>query len=320
MKFVGGDGWRLIYSQLVALSCKKILIKAFRYIKFSSGNTRPAMARLHLYRYQILPVDRNFQGDLYGPQTLDDLLDQKNQIFRDALDSPKLFFSSRSETKAKLVYEDQSFSLYMVAANRSQKHETKDFLTEQIENWPKVLVAVWNEPDKQLVAVQHRASAFQDTDAVMKLIFDPIAPLLAERQLVAMWEPLFERSAFWDLARRYEGKIQEVDFELITPNMANISKVLPENLRDFAKLTNAVKSHVTLACDPSSALKIAEQNEMLSSLVDYASQGGGDISIRLHGFKKKLHTARSIREIEVDEVSVQGNPQQVAEALKGLLA
>jgi hypothetical protein len=208
----------------------------------------------------------------------------------------------------------------MVAANRSQKHETKDFLTEQIDNWPKVLVAVWNEPDKQLVAVQHRASAFQDTDAVMKLIFDPIAPLLAERQLVAMWEPLFERSAFWDLARRYEGKIQEVDFELITPNMAKISKVLPENLRDFAKLTNAVKSHVTLACDPGSALKITEQNEMLSSLVDYASQGGCDISIRLHGFKKKLHTARSIREIEVDEVSVQGNPQQVAEALKGLLA
>jgi hypothetical protein len=281
---------------------------------------RRSIARFHLYRYQLLPVDRYFQGDLYGASTIDELLSRKNAVFAEALSAPGAFNGSRTQTATQKLADANDFLLYRIAANRSLQHETRDFQTEVIDNWPKILLVIWNAPDKQLIAVQHRVTAFQDTEAVLKLVFDSIEPLLAKNQLTAIWEPLFEKKVFWDLVDRYKGKIQEVDFELVTPNMANISGVLPENLRQFAKRTNAVKSRVAIASDGGSALKIDHNDPVVNALVDYSSEGGGDIAIRLAGIKKKVHTSRAVREVSIDEAILQGTPENVASILRELLS
>jgi hypothetical protein len=281
---------------------------------------RHSVARFHLYRYQLLPVDRHFQGDLYGARTVDELLAQKNAIFAKALLAPGAFDGGRTQTATQRLAASGDFLLYRIAANRSLQHETRDFKTEVIDNWPKILLVVWNAPDKQLIAVQHRVSAFRDTESVLKLVFDSIEPFLAKSQLAAIWEPLFEKKVFWDLVDRYKGKIQEVDFEMVTPNMANISAVLPEDLRQFAKRTNAVKSRIAIASDGASALKIEHNDPVVNGLVDYSSEGGGNISLRLAGIKKRIHTSRSVREVSIDEVALQGTPEDVSAILKDLLA
>jgi hypothetical protein len=281
---------------------------------------RRSLARFHLYRYQLLPVDRYFQGDLYGATTVEDLIARKNAIFADALNAPTAFGGGRTQTATQRLAKADSFFLYRIAANRSLQHETRDFKTEVIDNWPKILLVIWNDPGKQVIAVQHRVNAFQETEAVVKLVFDSIEPLLAKNQLTALWEPLFEKSVFWDLVDKYRGKIQEVDFELVTPNMANISGVLPENLRQFAKLTNAVKSRVAIASDGASSLKIDHNDAVMNALVEYSSEGGGDISIRLAGIKKKIHTSRTVREVSIDEAFLQGTPENVAATLRELLS
>lgn len=281
--------------------------------------SRRALARFHLYRYQLLPVDRHFQGDLYGAATVEDLITKKNQIFAEALASSLAFSGGRTQTATQLLAKADDLLLYRIAANRSLQHETRDFQTEVIDNWPKILLVIWNAADKQLIAVQHRSNAFQDTQAVLKLIFDSVEPILAKNQLTALYDPLFEKKVFWDLVERHKGKIQEVDFELITPNMANISGVLPENLKQFAKRTNAVKSHVAIASDPGSSLKLDQSDPLVNALVEYSSQGGGDIAIRLAGIKKLQHTSRTVREVTIDEAVLQGTPENVASLLQELL-
>lgn len=280
---------------------------------------RRSIARFHLYRYQLLPVNRHFQGDLYGASTIEDLLAQKNKIFSAALASPGAFDGSRTHTATQKLSEIDNFLLFRIAANRSLQHETRDFQAEIIDNWPKILLVIWNAPDKQLIAVQHRINAFKDTESVLKIVFDSIEPVLSKNQLTAIWEPLYEKKVFWDLIEKHKGKIQEVDFELVTPNMANISEVLPENLRQFAKRTNAVKSHIAIASDGASALKIDHNDPVVNALVDYSSEGGGDIAIRLAGIKKKIHTSRSVREVSIDEAVLQGTPDNVASILRELL-
>jgi hypothetical protein len=277
-------------------------------------------ARFHLYRYQLLPINRFFQGDLYGAKTADELIAQKNDLFREVLNSPGAFRTARAETATKKLFEKDDFILYRIAANRSLNHETKDFRTETIDNWPKILVVIWNNPEKQLIAVQHRSAAFQKTDAVIKLIFDSIEPLLLKHQLTAAWEPLFEKHLFWDLIKKNEGAIQEIEFEIITPNMANISGVLPDNLKDFARQTNSVRNKISISSDPSSSLRIDKNNPTVEGLVDYSSEGGGDISIRISGLKKKIHTSRTVKEVEIDEAVLQGEPSDVANILKDLLS
>lgn len=278
-----------------------------------------ASSRFQLYRYQILPRDRHFQGDLLGFKSLDELLAHKNEVFAKALESVPYFRSSRSDLATELLWKRDGFYLYRVAADRSITRETRDFKKETLDNWPSILVALWNHPDQQLLAIQRRTSAFQTSEAVVSAVAETLAPYLYNMQLVAVWEPLIEKAAFWDLVARHKGELQEIEFEIVTPNMANISKVLPENLRDFAKHTNAIKSKVAIEAEPSSSLKVDKGDPTLNGLVAYASEGGGNISIRIAGYRKKLQTARTVREVEISELDLEGEPSQIAKALQEIL-
>ncbi len=283
------------------------------------GRSMPqTAARFHLYRYQLLPKDRFFQGDLYGAKSIEEVIARKNEIFAEALRSPATLRSRRYEITVELLIESGSFFLYRMAANRSLQHETRDFKTEVIDNWPRILVAIWNDPEQQLVAVQHRTMAFQDTTAVVRLLFESLAPTLAHLQLTVLWEPIVEKQAFWDIVDRHKGKITQITFELVTPNMANISRDLPEDLKEFAKRTNAVQTGVSIESDPSSALKIERTDPVVAGLVNYSSAGGGDIAIRLAGVKKKIHTSRSVKELTIDEAVLEGPPEVVSQLLKEL--
>ena len=278
------------------------------------------LARFHIYRYQILPINRYFQADLYGPKSIDELLEKKNDYFQEALNQESAFRTSRTTTQTQKLFQRGDFTLYRIAANRSLNHETKDFRTEVIDNWPKILVAVWNDPDKQLIAVQHRYAAFQSTDAFIKLMFSSVENMLAKNQLIAIADPLFEKQIFWDLIENNVGRVQEIEFEIITPNMANISGSLSDDLRKFAKETNSIRNKLAITSDKNSALNVSENNKTISGLVDYSSQGGGNISVRLAGIKKKIHTAKTIKEISIDEANLIGEPDEIARTLKDLLS
>jgi hypothetical protein len=276
-------------------------------------------ARFHLYRYQLLPKDRYFQGDLYGASSVDELIEKKNSIFSDIL-TQNVFKGVRTEVSVQKIFEKDNLFLYKLAANRSINRETRDFKVEQMDNWPKVLLAVWNDPEKQLIAVQHRYAAFQKTDSVMNMLFNSIEQDLSKFQLNAIWDPLFEKNVFWDLIEAHRGQVQEIEFEIITPNMANISGSIADNLKDLAKQSNSIKNKISMLSDASSSLNIAPDNNTVSGLVDYASEGGGDISVRIKGMSKKIHTSKTIKEVSIAEAELIGDPEGIAKILRGLLS
>jgi hypothetical protein len=74
-----------------------------------------------------------------------------------------------------------------------------------------------------------------------------------------------------------------------------------------------------IQADKSSSLKIDHNNETLVGIVDYASQGGGNISLKVSGLKKRLQTSNSVKEIEISDIELQGQPAQVAATIKELL-
>lgn len=281
---------------------------------------RTTAAHFHLYRYQLLPKDRFFQGDLYGEKSISEVIARKNDIFAEALRSPSSLRSKRYEITVRLLTESNGLFLFRMAANRSLQHETRDFKTEVIDNWPRIIVAVWNDPTKQLVAIQHRSVAFQNTQSVVKLLFDSLAPMLARRQLVVLWEPVVERQTFWDLVERHKGKITQITFEFVTPNMANISGDLPDDLKDFAKRSNAIQTALSIASDPGSSLNVSHTDPVVNGLVDYTSAGGGDIAIRLAGVKKTIHTSRNVKDLTIEEATLEGPPDVVSKLLKELLS
>lgn len=272
-----------------------------------------------VYRYQILPITRTIQGSLFeSVGSLDDLLKKKNRLFEEALESIKSFDTSRAEVTHRLPYHTDSFFLYKLAANRTLDRETRDFRHEAMDNWPSFYVAIWNTEKKQLIAVEKRFEAFQKTETVVRHVLDLVNDKLRHHNLRAHWESLFEESVFWDIVDRNMGKIQEVEFSLVTPNMANISATLPKELKALAKDTNSTKTGVKLEADPASALSLSKDDAEIKGLVEYASKGGGDISLRVRGIRRKIKTAKSVTTVEISELEA-SDPHVAASVLKTLL-
>lgn len=273
-----------------------------------------------LFRYQILPVDRYFQGDFFnGVHNVEELIKQKNKFFAQALLGQSDFSNKRHKTVVKQLLHHGDFHLYRIAHNKTLHRETRDFKDETIDSWPSILVAIWNHPDKQYIAVQKRTTAFAKCETVAKLILEKIEPQLTHFQLRAIYEPLFEKQQFWTLLRKYRGKVKSVDFEIITPNMANISGTLPDDLKLFAKCTNSTRNNLKIESEPDSALHLEEDNSALRGLVDYSSEGGGNISLKIDGIKKHHQTSRTVKEISLGEMELTGNAEQIAQVLKELL-
>lgn len=278
------------------------------------------MARFELYRYQILPLDRFFQPDLYSDiKSIDEVLQRKNAIFSEAIEQTPNFSTPRTETVTRRLHQDGDFYLFRVAANRSIHRETKDFGDEFLDNWPSVLMGVWNRPDVQLVAIQKRTTAFQRTDILMRAVMAAVSTFLEQRQLRCLYEPLFEKQEFWKVIDDNEGKVQSLEFEFLTPNMANISKTLPSDLREFAKQTNSQSNLLKLKSDSEAALHVSKGSEVMNGLVDYSAEGGGNITVKIAGVKKNYQTSNTAKEIEALDVEMQGTAEEAVKALKALM-
>lgn len=278
--------------------------------------------RFEIYRYQILPRDRFFQGELFsGVKSMDDLLEKKNEIFHEKIKEIKKISGNKAEIINKLLVEKDDFYLYKFASNRALTIETEEFKEEEVENWPSFLFAVWNHPDKQLIAVQERREAFSHSETAIKAFESTMNAHLVKRQLRIYVEPLFKEEEFWKIVERYENKIKEVTFELITPNMANISRALSDDLKDFAKGTNTGKTKLAIASDPEGALSIAKDNKQIEGLVKYSSEGGGNISVKASGVKRKIQTSRTKKSFEISELEISANtPEEVSAIIKEMLS
>ena len=143
---------------------------------------------------------------------------------------------------------------------------------------------------------------------------------MVSKQLRIYVEPLFKEEEFWKIVDRYKQRIKEITFDLITPNMVNISGVLSDDLKEFAKGTNTGKTQLAIASDPESSLNILKNNTQIESLVKYSSEGGGNISVKASGVKRKIHTSRTKKSFEIGEIEVTGNTaEEIATVIRNML-
>lgn len=275
----------------------------------------------NLYRYQILPKDRYFQGSLFGEiKTIEDLIAQKNDLFYSSIKTITNWKGKKSSLKGQLEYDKDDFLLFRFAPKRTTKIENENFEEEQLENWPSILVGIWNHPEKQIIVIQDRKKAFSDTKAVLKILLESINNALESKQLKLYGEPIFHKEAFWSIIEQYDRKIKNIKFELITPNMANISGVLSDDLKNLAKGTNTAKTLLEIDADDDSTLHIDKQNKQVGDLVEYASEGGGNISLKAKGVKKRIQTANAVKSVEIGEIEISSdNAERIAEILKRAL-
>lgn len=276
------------------------------------------MVTFKVYRYQLLPIDRH-TDDMYSGMSTAEVIKRKNDLFGESLRFVHEYRHRGTELNVKLERSGNETFVLHLAPNRPLTRETLDSFTEQVDNWPHINAAILNRPDEQYILVQDRAAAFASTDTVVKLIETATRQSLANAGLRLHVEPMFSANYFWNLVEQYAHKITWVGFEFITPNMANISASLSDELKKLSKETNAAKSDLQLTSDASAALNLSQENETVNGLVEYTSQGGGDITLKVKGIRKHFHTSHSPRTVEISELEVNVPPDQLAKIFRELL-
>lgn len=277
--------------------------------------------RFNLYRFQIIPKDRKFQPNLFDDiNSIEKLIENKNKIFFKILENISSFITKRIKIKSVVLFKSNDFIIYKFAPQKFITVETKDFDTKDIEDWPSFHVLIWNNPTKQIIAIEERSKAFQKTKTVNNIIMNTVNQLLEPKNLVTYSEPLFRKENFWNIIQSHRNNVIDVRFDLVTPNMANISDVLSEDLKSLAKMTNTAKTKISISSDKNSSLTIEEDNTNINSLVEYASEGGGNISVKIKGIKKRKQTSENLESIEINEVEFNSNSaEMIKEIIDGFI-
>ena len=259
----------------------------------------------YVFRYQILPISQTLQLSTDLPyQSIQDLINDKNRLFSEAVNRIKIFTYERTDLHHRLLYSSNGIFVLQFAVGRNLSRSTPDFKEEEIDNWPRVLVVFSNDPSIQKVFIQKNRRAFAHASTASEILEININRILQRYQLQSYFEPLFEKNEFWQLISEHPTQLLEAKFELISPNLANISAGLNLDLGQLHKNTNTKKTTLELQSDKNGSLTISKEDGFISSLVDYASEGGGNIVLKIRGLRRRIQTSKSVTETTIDELDV----------------
>jgi len=284
-----------------------------------------AIVHLELFRYQLLPRIRGVQAELFadpalrGISTIEELKQRKNELFDRVLEEFPLIARGERRLNRRITLREAPWTVAVANIEKRLRRDRKDFKTERLDTWPHVVLIVNNDPSVQLIAISRNTKAFSSGKVVAKALETSFNHVLERFQLSMHVEALFEKTDFWQIVGANVGRIQSVRFELISPNMANMSKVLTLDLRALNAATNSHETDIQLNSAPEGALEINPNDEMVQGLVGYAAEGGGDIVLRIRGLRSRIRTSKSVLELSADELSIENPSKEFLEHLFGKL-
>ena len=197
---------------------------------------------------------------------------------------------------------------------------TKDFENLVIDDEPYVYVIFNNQSDVQKVAISDNKDAFSNPDVVKNILKKTFRKDLEKFGLNIELEALYDQVEFWNYVDKHQKDITYINFQFIKPNLANISKSLPEVFRSFAEETNSHESHITIKAPEKGRLdNISKSNEDIKGLVDYTSEGAGSIKLKIKGLRKQQNTKENPIILQVKEMDIEGPSEQVIKLYKTIV-
>lgn len=284
------------------------------------NNSEEKVIRFYLYRYHLLPLESNTnQISLFNDESLsiEELKTRKNEFFNEILDS--LDRNNLQKNPLRLEHSEENFFLFKLAQKKSATI-TKNFKKKNVETEPYVYVIFNNNPKVQKIAISENPEAFTNTTVVKNLLLKVFKRDLKQYGLNIEIEQLFDPVNFWQYVSKYKTELTYINFEFIKPNLANISKSLPEVFRKFAETTNSHESHVSIRAPKNGILEnIDKTNEDINGLVEYTSEGAGSIKLKVKGIKKQYDTKKNPKTLKIGELLIEGATEQVVKVYKSIV-
>ena len=229
------------------------------------------------YRYQLVPnTTRDFSlfDKVY---TYEEAKEQKNSFFASFIEDPEI--SSKKGILPSILIAKQDDKYIFLLSNISSVDVVNNFTTETVKNEPYVVIIIDNDPENQIIAISRNKKAYSSSDVVVGILLANFQSRLDEYKISIYIEPIYSPSTFWGLVEH--KSISWIKFELIKPNLANISGAFSGDIRESADMFNSHKTELKYNAPQNNCLEnLSRDNQVLDGLVEYASQGGGNITVK----------------------------------------
>lgn len=275
-----------------------------------------------VFTYQLSPIAKAQLG-LFNPNlTPEQIMERKNTLFAEIFKGDISFYHRRFKLNYKVEFQDEEVILLRLA-NRKTVHIEKEFHRESFESEPSCLIAIWNNPDYQLIAIESDRTSFGTSFTVRNIVEKSFRRELEGLNLKVNIHPTYKESDFWDLINTYGGQIERLKFEFEYPNLPRVNKFLTDELKDASRTLNSGKTKLEFSAPDEQILdNVDESNEELSNLVKASAEGAGPTKLKFKGYKRWESTENKVRSVEFDELEVEANEETIrnyVEVLKDFL-
>jgi hypothetical protein len=272
-----------------------------------------------LFRFQLLPISQHQQELFSKTFTVEEIRARKNEFLNEVLAKLPEFLHPRTEVRHKIERHEEELFIFKLSAHRKLDRYTEEFVLERLETWPNVTVVIDNAPDRQAIGISRNTLAFSSGHVVANLLERTLNGPLAEYGLTIQIQEQFAKNNFWEIIDRYRGRVKRVRFEMVSPNMANISHVLKVDLRQLNRDSNSQRTSIELQAVDGASLELSPNNPLIAGCVEYASLGGGDIAIKVTGLKKEIRTSTSVSTVAIDNLEMALPKKDALDALTRIL-
>jgi hypothetical protein len=272
-----------------------------------------------LFRFQLLPISQHQQELFSKTFTVEQIRERKNEFLNEVLTKLPEFVHPRTEVRHKIERHEDEFFVFKLSAHRKLERYTEDFELERLETWPNVTVVIDNDPDRQVIGISRNILAFSSGHVVANLLQRTLNGALSQYGLTIQIQEQFAKNDFWEIIDKYRGRVKRVKFEMVSPNMANISHVLKVDLKQLNRESNSQRTSIELEAVDGASLELSPDNPLIASCVEYASAGGGDIAIKISGLKTEIRTSTSVSTVAIDSLEMEMPKKDALAALNRIL-
>lgn len=274
---------------------------------------------LTVYRYHLSPLTHGSQMTLFSPEQMSekDIVGNKNIFLKKVLDD--VLAKSSGNNPMNLTDHGDGFYLYKIANLKTQEIP-KDFKKRKTNVEPYSFIIINNDPKVQKIAISHNPDAFSYPNVVKNILQKILRRELGKYGLNIEIESLFDKSEFWDTVKQHKHEIKRIQFEFIKPNLANISGSLDKSIKALQNKVNGHKSKLEFEAPTNGVLEnINKNNKQINGLVDYSSEGGGNIKMKIKGLKKLYNTESSNVSVEINELDLEGSHDQLIKLYREIM-
>lgn len=277
------------------------------------------IVHLQHFRYQLSPLHSDTsQVKMFNElsESKEEIIRKKNDYFAQVIE--KLAESSDDKFIYQIHFSEGVHFVLKIGQKKSTTISTEKLVEQKIENFPFSYVIIDNNPDNQKIVIGDNTIAFSTPTVLANQLASVLRDLLLPFGLNIEIDALFHEKDFWQFVGK-NPNITKINFKFVKPNMARISKSLPEAFRAAVEQTNSHTSNLIFHAPEKGVLEnIKESNPTVNGLVHYASEGGGTIKIKFKGKRKEINTSTLPVKSEVTQLELEGSPNALIKFFKDI--